>query len=67
MWLELTGLLRRLAFDDRGQDLVEYALLTGAIGLGAASTWPLITDAIGTAYQGVDAATQGLWEVPDPR
>lgn len=64
---ELMRLLRALPADDRGQDLVEYALLTGAIGLTAAATWPLIVDALGNAYQAVDAATQDLWEVPDPQ
>lgn len=56
----------RLLVDDRGQDIIEYALLTAAIGIAGAVTWPLITDAIGAAYAAFDADTQAIWEVPDP-
>jgi Flp pilus assembly pilin Flp len=67
MWFELPRLIRELAADDQGQDLIEYALVTAAIGLVGTATWPLIVDAIGNTYQGVDTATQNLWEVPDPQ
>ncbi len=59
-------IVRRLARDDRGQDLLEYALLTAAIGLAGAATWPLIERSIGTAYRALDANTQNLWEPPPP-
>lgn len=58
--------VRLLARDDRGQDLVEYALLTAAIGLAGAATWPLIEQSIGTAYRALDSNTQNLWEPPPP-
>jgi Flp pilus assembly pilin Flp len=67
MWFELSRLLRELAADDQGQDLIEYALLTAAIGLAAVATWSLVADGIENAYQGVDTATQDLWEVPAPQ
>jgi Flp pilus assembly pilin Flp len=67
MWFKLPRLIRELAADDRGQDLIEYALLTAAIGLAGAATWPLITSGIETTYEGVNTATQNLWEVPDPQ
>ncbi len=62
MW----DLMRRLVCDERGQDLVEYALLTAGIGLAGIATWPLITAAVGAAYQRFDTDTQNIWEVPDP-
>ena len=58
--------LRRFIGDDRGQDIVEYALLTAAIGLAGIATWPLIAAAIGDAYKKFDGDTQDIWEVPDP-
>ncbi len=66
MLFELRRLLRDLVVGEQGQDLVEYALLTAAIGLAGAATWPVIANGIGLTYQGLDAATQDLWEVPDP-
>ena len=62
----MTVFLRRLWRDDDGQDVIEYALLTAAIGLAGVATWPLIEVAIGAAYQRLDQQTQDLWEVPDP-
>ena len=62
----MLGLLAHLIRDDRGQDILEYALLTASIGLMGIATWPLIANAIGQTYQEFDADTQDLWEVPDP-
>ena len=56
----------RLAVEDHGQDLVEYALLTAAIGLAGAVAWPNIVDSMGATYQGWDTGVQDLWEPPDP-
>lgn len=58
--------LRQLLREEDGQDVVEYALLTASIGLIGISTWPVISAAIGAAYQAFDANTQNLWETPDP-
>lgn len=58
--------VRLLVKDDRGQDLIEYALLTAAIGLAGAATWPIIVNTIGTTYRALDTNTQGLWEPPPP-
>lgn len=60
------GLIARLFADDSGQDLVEYALLTAAIGVVSAATWPIIATSIGTAYSSLDMNTQDLWEPPPP-
>lgn len=58
--------VRRFAADDRGQDLIEYALLTAAVGLAGAASWPFIEQAIGTAYRALDTNTQNLWDPPPP-
>ena len=67
---ERSGFIRRLAVrlavEDHGQDLVEYALLTAAIGLAGSVVWPLIVDSMGAAYQGWDTGVQNLWEPADP-
>jgi Flp pilus assembly pilin Flp len=52
--------------DDRGQDVIEYALLAAALALPAAAAWPLLTAAIGQTYRQFDTATQRLWVPPDP-
>ena len=56
----------RLASEDHGQDLVEYALLTAAIGLAGIVAWPNIVDSMGDLYQGWDTGVQDLWEPVDP-
>jgi len=43
------GTLRKFFFDDRGADLIEYALLAGLISLAAAAT---LTD-VGTSITGL--------------
>jgi Flp pilus assembly pilin Flp len=58
--------LSRLVRDERGQDLVEYALLTGTVGLAAIATWPLIVTAIGQAYTALDGNTQAIAAPPNP-
>jgi Flp pilus assembly pilin Flp len=65
----MRSLLLRLFADDGGQDLIEYALLTTAIGLGAVVAFNLLQTAIGTAYgtyTGDAGTVNGLWEPPDP-
>lgn len=59
-------ILRLLLRDDRGQDIIEYVLLTATIGVAGIATWPLIATAIGTSYQQLDQNTQGLWIPPNP-
>ena len=59
-------LLRRLIRDDRGQDVIEYALLTATIGLVGSAAWALMADNIETVYTGWDTGVNDLWEPPDP-
>lgn len=58
--------LAALYDDERGQDLIEYALLTAAVGLASAATWPLIAESLEGAYRALDTNTQGLWDPPGP-
>jgi Flp pilus assembly pilin Flp len=58
--------LRRLVHDDRGQDVVEYALLTAFFGLCALAAWTSVREAIGISYSGTTSGVQGLWEPPPP-
>ena len=62
----MTTLLLQLLCADDGQDVIEYALLTAAIGVAGIASWPLIANGIGVAYGQLDTNTQELWEVPDP-
>lgn len=60
------GVLAALYRDERGQDLVEYALLTAAVGLASAASWPLIAESLERTYRAFDTNTQGLWVPPGP-
>ena len=62
----MTALVRRLLQDERGQDLVEYALLTAAIGFAALAAVALILNAIGVTYGSHVSGVNGLWESPSP-
>ncbi len=59
-------LIQRLLRDDRGQDVIEYALLMAGLAIVGIATWPAITTAIGQAYGRLDNNSQGLWRVPNP-
>ena len=60
-------LLTELVVDDRGQDLVEYVLLTATFGLLGAAAWPLFVDAFDAVYDAANIRPQEVWEVPDPQ
>ena len=66
--MEVMRMLLRLRIwkDTRGQDLIEYALLTAGMGLAGLAVWPAITTAIGVAYDALDTNTQSIWESPNP-
>jgi Flp pilus assembly pilin Flp len=63
----IARLLARLTREDAGQDLIEYALLTGAIGFAGAVAFDLLGGVISQAYTGWDTGVNGLWEVPPPQ
>ena len=58
--------IRQLARDERGQDAVEYALLTAFFGLCALAAWNGIRNALGVTFSGTTSGVQGIWE-PPPR
>jgi Flp pilus assembly pilin Flp len=55
-----------LMADDRGQDLVEYALLSAFIGLAGMAALNLIAQAIGFTYAAWDTNVNDAWEPPAP-
>jgi Flp pilus assembly pilin Flp len=62
----MTGLLTRLLAEDDGQDLIEYALLTVAIGFAAIAVFDVIRNAIGFVYGTWESGVNNLWEPKDP-
>ena len=59
-------LVRRLAVETDGQDLIEYALLTTFIGFAGAAAWIAMQTGLGNAYSSFIAAAWNLWEPADP-
>jgi Flp pilus assembly pilin Flp len=62
----MTSLLLRLAVDDTGQDVVEYALLAALIGLASIASFGLLQDAIAGTYGSWNSGTNDIWQPPDP-
>jgi Flp pilus assembly pilin Flp len=60
------SLLIRLLIEDEGQDLVEYALLTGVIAIGSVAAITAIGPVIQAVYQSWDTETQNRWEPQAP-
>lgn len=61
---DLRFLLRRLGADDRGQDLIEYALLAGFVAVAAGAIMPPVANSISIIFSKVNsvlgnAAAQG--------
>jgi Flp pilus assembly pilin Flp len=59
-------LLRHLAVEADGQDLIEYALLTAFIGFAGAAAWIVMQTGLGNAYSGFNDAVWDLWAPDDP-
>jgi Flp pilus assembly pilin Flp len=66
MGYEFRLAIRQLLLDDGGQDLIEYALLTGLIGFAGLAVFDVIRGAIETTYDSWESSTNDLWEPPDP-
>jgi Flp pilus assembly pilin Flp len=62
----LTSLAARLASDDSGSDLIEYALLTALVALIGFLSFTTLSGRMSTAYSGWDSAEQDLWIPPGP-
>lgn len=63
--MRFSSVARRLVFDDDGQDLVEYALLTGVVALAATVLVPLASE-LGDIYEAWNGDVNDLWEPPPP-
>jgi Flp pilus assembly pilin Flp len=64
-------LIKRLILDDDGQDLVEYALLTAAVGLAGFAVYGVIRANMAESYANwIDPNEPGSlqynWEPPPP-
>ena len=59
-------LLTRFLCEERGQDVIEYALLSALIGVVGVIAWENISVGVKNAYLGWDTGVQGLWSPPDP-
>jgi Flp pilus assembly pilin Flp len=59
-------LWRRFLRDDLGQDVIEYGLLAGFIGIACLTVWISIQGHLHDLYVGYDQDVQGLWEPPNP-
>jgi pilus assembly protein Flp/PilA len=53
-------LFARLVREERGQDIIEYALLAAAISVVAIPTVPAIGTAVNNAYDNVKTQVQSL-------
>ena len=66
----MTNMLRllvRLAGEEDGQDLIEYALLTTTIGICAVVAFGLWGGAISATYNSWTSTAYNLWEPPPPQ
>jgi pilus assembly protein Flp/PilA len=53
-------LLSRLVREEKGQDIIEYALLAAAISVVAIPTVPAIGTAVNTAYSNIQTQVESL-------
>jgi len=60
-------LLHRWLVEDDGQDLVEYVLLTAAVGFAGLLAINTFDDVIRIVYTSWDTASQAIWEPQDPQ
>ena len=62
----MKSVVSRLCTDERGQDLIEYALLTTVIGFAAIAVFDTIRTAIAAVYVSWNTETNNIWYPPDP-
>jgi pilus assembly protein Flp/PilA len=58
--LSLLTRLRALSRDDRGQDLIEYALVAGLIALGSVALMGDVSGAINTVWSNIVSTLEGI-------
>jgi Flp pilus assembly pilin Flp len=61
-----TGSLRAFILDERGQDVIEYGLLSALIGIVSITVWLSIEGSLQNAYLSYEDAVRDLWESPNP-
>jgi len=66
LYVRIRSLALAFVRDDRGQDLIEYALLTVTIALAGAAVWFAMGPAIASAYTTWGTGINNQWETPDP-
>lgn len=59
-------LLIRLWREDDGQDLLEYALLSGIVGVSSVLLFTTVAPAMADAYQAWNTAQENVWEPGPP-
>ena len=52
--------------DDRGQDVIEYGLLSALFGIVCIAIWLAIQGTLREAYVNYDNDVQNLWASPNP-
>ena len=62
----MSDLVSRLFGDERGQDLIEYALLTTVVGFACIAVFDLIRGAIANVYGSWNTSANSNWRPPDP-
>jgi len=64
--MALLRALSRLFHDERGQDLIEYALLSAAIGLAGVAVFNVTGGVMQTAYTNWVTAANTAADMPEP-
>ena len=54
--VDMKQLLKNLATEDSGQDLIEYALVAALVGLGSVASMQGLANSIATTFTGVGNA-----------
>jgi Flp pilus assembly pilin Flp len=63
----MKDLIFKLKDDDKGQDLIEYALLTAIIGISGLLVLQALAPRMSTAYRGWNTAAQNAWQPCPPQ
>ena len=62
----VSQLIRRFVREERGQDILEFAILGALIGVAGAAIFPRIETRLSSLFSGWGAAVQDLWIPDDP-
>lgn len=57
----MTAFLKRLWADDKGQDLIEYALIAGFLAVAAGAAMPVLSPRVNAFFAGLKAHLAGLF------